>query len=185
MIQIPEFKYKQLPPAYNWLLQEDGPRVIMEGLQHYGIMEHPGKGSNPDITKWAEELNLQNTYTDDDIPWCGLYVGIVVKRAGFEPVKTPLWARSWLNFGTKQPIGMLGDILVFARGSGGHVGFYVGEDRSAYAVLGGNQSNSVTITWIAKNRLLGARRCPWKIAQPANVRRIHLTRTGQLSTNEA
>jgi len=39
----------------------------------------------------------------------------------------------------------------------GHVGFYAGEDERAYHVLGGNQSDSVSITRIPKDRLLEAR----------------------------
>ena len=38
---------------------------------------------------------------------------------------------------------------------------------------------------IAKNRLLGCRRCPWRINQPAAVRPIVLAANGALSTNEA
>jgi len=47
--------------------------------------------------------------------------------------------------------------LVFWRGtkSGwqGHVGFYAGEDATHYHVLGGNQSDSISITRIRKTRL--------------------------------
>ena len=51
-------------------------------------------------------------------------------------------------------------------------------------VLGGNQSDQVMIKRIAKNRLLGARRCPWRINQPAAVRPVVLAANGALSTNE-
>jgi uncharacterized protein (TIGR02594 family) len=183
MRQIKDFKYKQLPIEWEWLLNEPGPKMLDEALQHYGILEKVGKGSQPDISQWAKELNLQNTFTDDDIPWCGLFVAIVAKRCGKTVVKNPLWAKNWLNFGIKALTPMLGDVMVFGRGSGGHVGFYVGETDAAYAILGGNQSNSVTITWISKNRFLGARR-QYNI-QPANVRVIKLKKSGQLSTNEA
>ena len=80
---------------------------------------------------------------------------------------------------------MLGDVLVFARGKSGHVGIYVGEDASAFHVLGGNQSDRVMIKRIAKARLLGVRRCPWRINQPGNVRVVRLSGGGSLSTNEA
>ena len=198
MISIRPFKYKQLPYEWHWLLNEDGPKMIVEALQHYGILEKVGKGSEPDITEWAKELLIDNIYTDDDIPWCGLFIAIVAKRSGKlvvnkdgklayefegkEVIKHPLWARDWLNFGDKITTPMLGDILVFKRNSGGHVGLYVGETDTSYAVLGGNQSNSVTIAWIAKNRLLGARRK--YVNQPQNVRVIKLKKSGQLSTNE-
>ena len=48
-------------------------------------------------------------------------------------------------------------VLVFERGSGGHVGFAIGQDDTHFFVLGGNQSDAVTIARIAKSRLLGAR----------------------------
>ena len=38
---------------------------------------------------------------------------------------------------------------------------------------------------IAKNRLLGARRCPWRVNQPVAVRPVVLAANGALSTNEA
>lgn len=168
---------------WRWLLDEPGPKIIVEALKHFGILEHPGKGSNPDITKWAKEVGVADMYTDDDIPWCGLFVAMVVKRTGRDPVSAPLWARNWVHFGVQAKVPMLGDILVFKRGGSGHVGFYVGESSDAYAVLGGNQFNSVTITWIAKERLLDARR-PVYTKQPNNVRVVSIVRPGDLSKNE-
>ena len=64
-------------------------------------------------------------------------------------------------------------------------GFYVGENETAFLVYGGNQSNTVGFTWIAKSRLLGARRPAYKVGEPKNVRKIQLSETGELSTNEA
>jgi hypothetical protein len=80
---------------------------------------------------------------------------------------------------------MLGDVLTFKRNGGGHVGLYVGEDRTHYHVLGGNQNNQVNVMRIAKTRLHQARRTAWKIAQPSNVRKIELSNKGIISTNEA
>jgi hypothetical protein len=56
----------------------------------------------------------------------------------------------------------------------GHVGFYVGEDAGAYRILGGNQSDSVSLAWIRKDRLVDARwpaTVPAPIAQPIVVAR--------------
>jgi hypothetical protein len=38
---------------------------------------------------------------------------------------------------------------------------------------------------IAKNRLLGIRRCPWRVNEPVNVKPVKLAASGSLSTNEA
>lgn len=176
-----------LPAKYRWLDKEGAPKMLVEALRHYGTLEHKGKGSNPNITAWAKEVGVNGWYTDDDIPWCGLFVGVVAKRAGYPfPASKLLAARQWINWGEPVTKGreMLWDILVFSRSGGGHVGFYVGENDKAFLVFGGNQSNAVGFAWIDKARLLEARRPKYKIGEPNNVRKIILSETGELSTNE-
>jgi len=123
------------------------------------------------------------------LPWCGDFVETCIKLAlPSEPFpgavgENPYWARNWLGFGiaTKPTYGA---VLVFERGpSSGHVGFAVGQDSEAFHVLGGNQSNAVTVARVAKRRLLGAR---WPRTFAATA--IHLpamNRDGTLSSNEA
>jgi len=166
-------------------LKNNVPNVIKEAYKLIGISEIVGKEHNPIILNWAKELGLEKVYTNDEIPWCGLFVAYVCLKAKKEVVENPLWARNWNKFGTKQVTAKLGDILVFTRGSGGHVGFYVGEDSKAYFVLGGNQGNTVSIVKISKNRCIGIRRPKWKIAEPSSVRQIFLDVKGNLSENEA
>ncbi len=171
---------------YQWLSKESGPKVIVEAVKLCGTKEIVGSQHSKEILSWAKELGLEKIYTNDEIPWCGLAVAIVVKRAGFKVVEKPLWARDWLNFGTQQKTAMLGDILVFSRaGGGGHVGIYIGEDDSCYHVLGGNQSNMFNVTRILKSRCIGIRRCDWKVSQPKEVRVIKLESKGFISSNEA
>lgn len=175
-----------LPSRYAWLAREPGPKMIVEALKLFGTMEEPGAANNPTIVAWAKEVGgeVADVYKADSIPWCGLFMAVVAKRAGKEPPKHPLWALSWSAFGAKAPAPALGDVLVFTRNGGGHVGLYVGEDASAFHVLGGNQSDRVCITRIAKARLYAARRPLYRV-QPANVRPIRLEATGALSVNEA
>ncbi|CAM5400917.1 hypothetical protein AFEL58S_02033 [Afipia felis] len=173
-----------LPARYAWLEREPGPRMLREALALYGTLEAPGAKDNPAILAWAAEVGLTRTYSHDSIPWCGLFIAVVAKRAGKPVVDSPLWALSWADFGTPVKAPMLGDILTFKRNGGGHVALYVGEDATAYHCLGGNQSDSVCITRIAKSRLYRARRPIYNV-QPANVRRMTLAASGALSTNEA
>jgi uncharacterized protein (TIGR02594 family) len=175
-----------LPSRYGWLAREPGPKMIVEALKLFGTLETPGSANNPTIIAWAKEVGgeVADVYKADSIPWCGLFMAVVAKRAGKEIPNHPLWALSWSAFGAKSPTAALGDVLVFVRNGGGHVGLYVGEDSSAFHVLGGNQSDRVCITRIAKNRLYAARRPLYRV-QPANVRPIHLEATGALSLNEA
>jgi uncharacterized protein (TIGR02594 family) len=175
-----------LPKQYAWLKDVDGPRILLEGLKTFGTIEKPGPGNNPSIMQWATRTGLARIYKNDATAWCGLWAAYVALQAGWEPPLNPLRARNWLNFGTEQEEAALGDVLVFSRGKGsGHVGLYVGEDDEAFHVLGGNQSDRVMFKRIAKGRLLGIRRCPWRVNQPSSVKPVKLAAAGSLSSNEA
>jgi uncharacterized protein (TIGR02594 family) len=180
-------KYLNMVDKYKWLLNEPGPKMLVEALKHYGVLEHPGHGSNPNILEWAKEIGVLGWYTDDDIPWCGLFMAIVAKRSGYPVPANSLRALSWSSWQDKVNLGdeKLGDTLVFVRPGGGHVGMYIGENSHAFLVYGGNQSNKVGFAFVAKERLHSCRRPIWKIGQPKNVRKILLTEVGELSKNES
>lgn len=177
-----------LPPAYRWLTTlAPQPRMVAEALKLLGTLETPGAHDNPVILGWAREVGLASVYSADAIPWCGLFVAVVAKRAGKAIPAKPLWARSWASFGRglgRSEAPSLGDVLVFVRDGGGHVGIYVGEDAAAFHVLGGNQADTVCITRIAKSRLLTCRRPAYQL-QPASVTPHRLAAAGGLSAGEA
>jgi uncharacterized protein (TIGR02594 family) len=178
-----------LPTQYLWLDAEPGPRILKEFLKVYGTQEKPGNPDNPTIMWWAKSIGLEREYIHDSIPWCGLTVAYVAAQAGWDhsPRGNALYARNWLEWGTPVDKGaeMLGDVLVFARQGGGHVGLYVGEDATHFHVLGGNQSDEVNIRRKEKSKLLSGRRCPWRINQPPNVRKVMLSAKGEVSGSEA
>lgn len=173
----------QYPKNYEWL---GGvgllPRTISEGLKLLNTRETPGSANNKVIMSWAKELKLTATYTADSVPWCGLFTAYVCKRAGKSVPKAPLWALNWANYGTKVGQPVLGDILVFIRDGGGHVGFYIGEDKETYHVLGGNQSDNVTITRIYKKRLFAAVRPRFKWRLPPSAQPYVLSTGGSIAT---
>jgi uncharacterized protein (TIGR02594 family) len=171
--------------SYAWLKKETAPKILVEAVKHIGVKEIVGKQDNPTILSWAKALGLEKVYTNDEIPWCGLFVAYCAHASGLPVVKHPLWALNWNKYGNVAKVPMLGDVLTFTRNGGGHVGIYVGEDATHYHVLGGNQNNSVSVSRIAKDRLSQARRTAWKIAQPASVRVVHLAAKGVVTTNEA
>ncbi|WP_039966571.1 TIGR02594 family protein [Roseobacter sp. MED193] len=154
------------PPATGQVHRFDRMPWFDEANRLMGTKEIPGPMSNPQILKMAEDLDID--YDNDDIPWCGLFVGHCV---GSTLVEEPLpanllGARQWLKFG--EPVSpQIGAILVFWRGKKdgwkGHVAFCAGEDKKRYYCLGGNQSNTVNVTKISKSRLLGAR---WPLTGP-------------------
>lgn len=152
-----------------------------------GTRERAGAADNPAILAWARALGL--TYAGDNVPWCGLFVAHCLASAlpGMALPATPLWARSWARFGAAVP-PLPGAIMVFWRGrrgaGGGHVGFHAGESADAYRILGGNQSDGVSLAWLGKDRLLAARWPPGEAPVTAQSARARLS-PGLLSVNEA
>lgn len=169
---------------YDWLNKENAPKILIAARKQIGVTEFVGSRNNPLIIQWAKDINLNAYYTNDDIPWCGLFIAHCCWVAGKSIVKSPLWALSWANWGKASDVPMLGDVLVFQRKGGGHVGIYIGEDDTCYHVLGGNQGDKVCIVRINKDRLYASRRTAWAIAQPSNVRRVFLSSAGSVSDNE-
>lgn len=153
-----------------------------------GTKEVLGPRDNPVILDWARDLDLH--YPGDDVPWCGLFVAHCVGATLPDEVlpANPLGARQWERFGDPtEP--RLGAVMVFWRASlasgKGHVGFYTGEDAGAYRILGGNQSDSVCITWLAKDRFLRARWPRTGASLGGGGAIIMADRRADLSTNEA
>lgn len=145
---------------------------MAEARRHLGLQEG---------TRAADRLMRMNTAA---IPWCGAFAALCMGAIPAEPLPAnPLWARNWMKFGRAVSDVHYGAVAVFERGAGGHVGFVAGHDRTALFILGGNQSNRVSIAKIAKNRLLGYR---WPTKWPAPMEPMEFgTLAGALSTNEA
>lgn len=190
-----------LPAKYAALGEEPGPLMLLEALKEHGVRETRGSENNAAIVRWADEVEdavstpytrwAADWYNADSIPWCGLFMAVVAVRASQgRPERMPppkyLSAADWLNYGSPIAVvnAMLGDVLIFTRDGGAHVGIYVGEDEQNFHVLGGNQSDAVTITRIAKSRCSGVRRPIYNV-KPVNVRKIFYSATGPISTNEA
>ncbi len=138
-----------------------------------GIKEISGEMDNPQIVAM---LKLDVSWPEgDEVPWCSAFVNYIAWLLRL-PRSKSLRARSWLEVGepvifSEVKVGF--DIIILKRGSGvqpgpevikapGHVGFYAGKSETANNfrrhILGGNQSNSVTINEYDVNRVLGYRR---------------------------
>ncbi len=129
-----------------------------------GTREAPGAANSPTILGWAKKLGakvLGMVYNADSVPWCGLFVAMCVAEDGIAPAPIAVRAKAWATWGANIAADHLapGAVLVFERPGGGHVGFYVGEDRTHYHVLGGNQGDRVSIMRLEKSRCV-ARRWP-------------------------
>lgn len=164
------------------------PVWFIEAERNLTVREVVGKGSNPTIMGWARGLGrrLGFNYTDDDTPWCGLFVAhCIASTLPNEPLpQYPLRALAWANFGVRLGTPTIGAVMVFQREGGGHVAEYAGEDANNFLVLGGNQSNQVSRTWIAKSRCVAMR---WpSTAKAPTTGRVIVDRNGAvISRNEA
>lgn len=119
-------------------------------------------------------------------PWCGdLMETVIALTLPTEPmIANPYWALNWTKFG--QPIGIvaLGAIAPFSRPGGGHIGQVVGHDAHHFHILGGNQSNAITVAKLAKGRLSGSLR--WPTTYPLPTAELPFTTLdATISTNEA
>lgn len=184
---------KQLPAKWNWFDKITGPNIWKEARKHYGLLEKELGKVVPELLSWCKEMGVFGWFPGNDFPWCGLFVAIVIKRAGWKVVDGFLGAINWLNFGIKvyrKSKGFINgrvacwmDIGIFTRPGGAHVTFLVAENKHAYLCWGGNQSNAVGLAWIAKDRCEGIVRPDYNEYVPVPL--TMLTETGELSTNEA
>jgi uncharacterized protein (TIGR02594 family) len=172
---------KWKPAGVSGLLPTE-PKWLAVARSLIGTKEVPGPQHNSWIAKGWARLGA-TWYNDDETPWCGFFVAHCIDAAGLPYPTKGLFARAkaWLDWGkSSQPV--LGAVAVFGRTGGGHVGFLVGESGGNYYVLGGNQSNAVNITPIAKGRALGFR---WPSSLPAGAQPLPKMSGGTISRNEA
>ncbi len=133
-----------------------------------GEHEIGGPATNPSIRALYRDAGHASV-TSDEVPWCAAFVGACLKRAGLSGTNS-LLARSYLSWGRSILVPRLGCVAVFSRGSNpahGHVGFWVGETLDSILVLGGNQSDSVSVEPVARTRLLAYR---WPVDTPDVMR---------------
>lgn len=129
-----------------------------------GICETPGGDATPQILRYFARIGRADVVSDETA-WCGGFVGFVCLEAGIDtaaikPAES-LLARSYLKLGTAIETPRTGALAVFRRDQSGphagHVGFVVGATATHIMLLGGNQSNSVSISAYPRADLLGLR----------------------------
>lgn len=128
---------------------------IDEAVKHIGLKEKTGYNDHPLLLDWWLRLGTKYLYKQ---AWCGLFVAICLKKAGYPLPKHWYRALDWLNWGVEIASPCYGCIVVFSRKGGGHVGFVVGRDENyRLMVLGGNQGDAVSIAPFESKRVAGYR----------------------------
>lgn len=151
--------------------------------QYIGVEEIPGPRTNGTISRWLQKLKAW--WSDDETPWCGLFVGACIEAAGLPLPTYWMRAKAWAEWGSRLSAPVPGCIVVFERKGGGHVGFVVGRDSAGrLMVLGGNQGNKVSIAAFSLDRVL-AYVWPAGVPLPPGRGLATLPAVGPLSTNEA
>jgi uncharacterized protein (TIGR02594 family) len=138
-------------------------KVYKIAESYIGTHEIPGEDDNPKIVEFFAKVG-HSWVKDDETAWCAAFVGACLEEAGYKSTKK-LNARSYLEWGDAVMPNQAekGDVIIFWRESPqswkGHVAFFHSYDANGNLnVLGGNQSNAVTIETYKKGRLLGVRR---------------------------
>jgi len=168
------------------------PKHMTIAYELLGTKEIVGSKHSATILGWAKELGLADIYTNDELAWCGLFFAYVMMKADRKvvlPTKDKydyLRALKYVNMPNVTEVAKgnesVGDILIFQRPEGGHIGFCVSASDDTFNVLGGNQSNSVSLTNIAKNRLVKCLRPNYKTYKPYIA---YKKAVGEVSKNEA
>lgn len=139
---------------------DGAPPWFLELWKLRGLHEGTRRKPNPTVQAMFAAAGHPEIRDTTGVAWCAAAVAYGLARVNEPPAKT-LSARDWLRWGEaiKQP--RVGCVVVLWRGSPrgwqGHVGYFVREDATHVYLLGGNQSDSVSVAKFAKSRVLGYR----------------------------
>jgi len=143
-------------------------------MKELGTAEIFGDTHNSRIVEYHAATSLRAM--SDGIAWCASFVNWCLKKASIDGTNSAR-ARSFLTWGVAVSLeeAQRGDIVVLSRGTNvlfGHVGFFAGQEGKSVLVLGGNQSNNVSISPYPLHRILSIRRAimPSPPQQPSTFR---------------
>lgn len=129
---------------------------IAEARAHIGLKEIVGPKHNNTILGWLKSLSAW--WSDDETPWCGVFVANCLRKAGRDLPRHWYRAKDYLTYGTTLDNPAYGSIAVLTREGGGHVAFVVGKDKQGnILLLGGNQGNMVSIAKYHPDRIISYR----------------------------
>jgi uncharacterized protein (TIGR02594 family) len=147
-------------------------RWLAEAWREFGQAEYTGRRENPRILALFREVGHAQI-ASDEIAWCSAFCGACLERVGVRSTRS-LLARSYLDWGQQLEKPRAGAIAVFRRGNDptkGHVGFWLAETDEDVLLLGGNQSNAVSVTRYPKSRLIALRWPSDAESEPAKATR--------------
>lgn len=145
----PEPSQNVTPPA------ETMPPWMAEMHRRMGLHEVQHKANLIDFLRIGKFLG-----DPASLPWCGDAVeSCIAKVLPAEPLPAnPFWAQGWAAFGISARAPIVGSIGVIKWSvSSGHVGFVAGIDGAKVVLLGGNQSNAITLASFPREKFIAFR----------------------------
>ena len=144
----------------SFSLNKSEPPWLTVASSQIGIREFKDGKSNPEVEKYFAATDIDKAYHDDATPWCSAAICWCVEQAGFVSPHSAM-ARSWQRWGVELRQPRRGCVAVFWRGEPsskfGHVGLYMGENKTHIFVLGGNQNDGFCLALYSRDRLISYR----------------------------
>lgn len=143
------------------------PAWLEQAWREYGEAEVSGAASNPRILALYRDAG-HPAIGNDEVAWCAAFLGACLERVGLRSTQS-LMARSYATWGRELTEPAVGAVAVLSRTSDpklGHVGFLVGATAESVFLLGGNQSDAVSVTRFPRSRLLSLR---WPAQEPGEA----------------
>lgn len=135
-----------------------------------GIREITGPSSHQQILAWLKRTEslypTDLTIDDSKYAWCGVFVGNMVldERVTNPDIPAPpkyfQAAAKWRDWGTAVLFknAQRGDVVVLRRPGGFHVAIVSGIPHAGLKVIGGNQSDALTVAEYPWSKVVAVRR---------------------------
>ena len=139
-------------------------KVYDKALEYVGTKEVPGVEHNQTVVGWLEcfAKNIGSWgQSRDETAWCAVFVSMVLHECGYRGTDDAR-AASYLKWGKPSKLDK-GCVVVIKRQGGGqdnrtgsragyHVGFLNRVTKNYIVILGGNQSDSVRVSYFPRAR---------------------------------
>lgn len=134
-------------------------RMLLRGLELYGLKEIPGEENNPVIMSFFKAMG-KTWVQGDETAWCSAFINYLAIVCGYE-YSGELTAKSWLHIGYSINRPVPGCLVIYWRDTPsswkGHVGLWIREENKNIYTLGSNQDNMINIIPYPDFRLLDYR----------------------------
>jgi hypothetical protein len=146
-------------------------KAVAAAIKRLGVSESNGSNRGTTLDKWQQQYGMLGQ------PWCGIFVGLVLEKAGVKGIGSDVASTAAIEANGKAGRGgfkswhspqqaQVGDaLLIRPGGSNGHVGLVVGVDRKKgliHTIEGNTGDGTVARRTHSMSSVHGAARPRWK-----------------------